>query len=94
MHIHGQLPGAGTYSVGNAARAATAERAAETRKRLLRAGQSRPGSRPGLDGPDDLSPDEMALIGRWMGLRHSRVLTDDEYRATEFGRNGRDLDLD
>lgn len=90
MHIHGQLPDASIYNVVNSARAAAAERAAETRKRLLREGQSR----PGLGGPDDLSPEEMAMIGRWMVSRHSRVLTDDEYRATEFGRNGRDPDLD
>ena len=81
MHIHGAISnvqGAGFYGVSNGEKAATAERAAETRKRLLKAGQS---------GPDDQSPEETALIGHWLDARHSQVLSEDEYRPAASGRD-------
>jgi hypothetical protein len=81
MHIHGSISniqGAGFYGVSNGERAAAAQRAAETRKRLLKAGQN---------GSDDLSPEETALIGHWLDARHSQVLGEDEYRAAASGRD-------
>lgn len=81
MHIHGQLlnvQGAGFYGVSNGERAAAAQRAAETRKRLLKAGQNE---------PSDASPEETALIGQWLDARHSQVLSADEYRPAASGRD-------
>ena len=94
MHIHRQMPNmqAFNYEAANSERAAAARRAAETRKRLLSTGQA---ERAGIDGPDDLSPDEMAMIGRWMDSRRGQVLADDEYRPAGSGRGpGLDADLD
>lgn len=81
MHIHGSISsvqGGNFNGVANGERAAEARRAAETRKRLLRAGE---------DGPDDLSPEETALIGQWMDARHSQVLTGENNHAAQAGRD-------
>lgn len=91
MHIHRQMPNmqAFNYEAANSERAAATRRAAETRKRLLAAGQA------GIDGLDGLSPDEMAMIGRWIESPHSEVLADDEYRpGGSSGSLGLDADLD
>ena len=81
MHIHESIPNiqqSDFYSIANSDRAAAARRAAQTRKRLLRAGQ---------DGPEDLGPEETALIGQWMDTRHSQVLTGDEERPAVTGKD-------
>jgi len=59
MHIHSGSIGLhpGTYAAANE-RAAASQRAAEVRKRLLKAGQS-----PNADA----TPEETLLISRWLG---------------------------
>ena len=67
MHIHGNalgVQGANFDSVANGERAAQARRSAEVRKRLLKAGAG---------GPDDLSPEEMLMIGQWLDGRHGEA---------------------
>jgi hypothetical protein len=79
MHIH--LSGAGmqpAVGAANSERAAAAERAAEVRKRLLKAGQS---GAPVSDSGDGVS----LLIGQWTDSRHSEVLPTVQYRDAVEG---------
>jgi hypothetical protein len=79
MHIH--LSGVGmssAYGAGNSERAAAAERAAETRRRLLKAGQS-------AGAVADADEDVSLLIGQWADSRHSEVLPAAQYRNAEEG---------
>jgi hypothetical protein len=66
-----------TYALANE-RAATAQRAAETRKRLLNSAQS-------IEAESD--PDATLLIGQWLDSRHSQVLPGDEYHAASEGKD-------
>jgi hypothetical protein len=82
MHVHPAAVGLhaiNTYALANE-RAANAQRAAEVRKKLLKAGQS-----------DDLEvntdPDATLLIGQWLDSRHSQVLSGDEYHAAAEGKD-------
>lgn len=78
MHIHPAALGLhtiNTYAMANE-RAANAQRAAETRKRLLRSAQV-------LEA--DADPDATLLIGQWLDSRHSQVLPGDEYHAAAEG---------
>jgi hypothetical protein len=82
MHIHPDAiwpQNINTYGLANE-RAAHAQRAAEVRKKLLRAGQS-----------DDLEvssdPDATLLIGHWLDPRHSQVLPGDEYHPSPEGKD-------
>lgn len=82
MHMHPAAIGLqpiGSYAAGNE-RAAAAQRAAETRKKLLSAAQA-----------DDLDigadPDAALLVGQWLDSRHSQVLPDDEYRSAAQGKD-------
>lgn len=89
MHIHGNfmnLHSASLDSATNSERAAAAQRAAETRKKLLN---------KALDLNGQASPEETLLIGNWLDARHSqvpgRILPGDEYRTAA---SGRDTDFD
>lgn len=79
MHIH--LSGVGmqsAYGAGSSERAAAAERAAEVRKRLLKAGQSAGSISDSGDGVS-------LLIGQWTDSRHSEVLPAAQYRDAVEG---------
>ena len=82
MHVHPAAVGLyaiNTYALANE-RAANAQRAAEVRKRLLKAGQS-----GDLEVNDD--PGATLLIGQWLDCRHSQVLPGDEYHAAAEGKD-------
>jgi hypothetical protein len=82
VHIHPSAIGLypiNTNAAGNK-RAAAAQRAAETRKRLLKAAQ-------GAGVNADASPEESLLIGQWLDSRHSHVLPGDEYHAAAEGED-------
>jgi hypothetical protein len=79
MHIH--LSGVGVpaaYGAANSERAAADKRAAEVRRRLLKAGQSAGAAAGSSDG-------ETLLIGQWTDSRHSEVLPAAEYRDAAEG---------
>jgi hypothetical protein len=79
MHIHPAAVGLqsiNTYALANE-RAAN-ERAAETRKRLLKSAQS-------IEAGSD--PDATLLIGQWLDSRHSQVLPGDEYHSASEGKD-------
>ena len=81
MHVHPAAVGLhdiNTYALANE-RAANA-RAAEVRKRLLKAGQS--------DDPEvNADPDAMLLVGQWLDSRHSQVPPGDEYHSAAEGKD-------
>jgi hypothetical protein len=84
MHIH--MSGAGmqsAYGAANSERAGAAERAAEVRKRLLKAGQNSGamGAGPVPDSSDGVT----LLIGQWTDSRHSEVLPAAQYREAVEG---------
>jgi hypothetical protein len=82
MHIHPTgvgLHAINTYSLANE-RAANAQRAAEIRKKLLKAAQS-----DDLDVSTD--PDATLLVGQWLDSRHSQTLPGDEYHAAAEGKD-------
>ncbi|MFZ0337660.1 MAG: hypothetical protein WAL45_06480 [Terracidiphilus sp.] len=82
MHMHPAAIGLqpiSSYAAGNE-RAAAAQRAAETRKRLLRSAQS-------IEGQATTDPDATLLIGQWLDSRHSQVLAGDEYHAAAEGKD-------
>jgi hypothetical protein len=79
MHIH--LGGMGlqaAYGAGNSDRAAAAERAAETRRKLLRAGHS-------AGTVADADKDVSLLIGQWTDSRHSGVMPAAQYHDAAEG---------
>jgi hypothetical protein len=62
MHIHGQIPNvnsAGFFGISAGDRSAQAQRAAETRRKLLKAGRS--------TSTADVDPDAEFLVDRWIG---------------------------
>ena len=76
MHIHAgsmNLTPASHYSAA-AEKAAEAQRAAQTRRKLLRAG---------AEFDDAADRDETFMVGRWMDAGHSRALPGDRYTAGE-----------
>jgi len=80
MHVHPAAVGLqsiNTYALANE-RTATAQRAAEVRKRLLKSAQF-------IEAEPD--PDATALIGQWLDSRHSQVLPGDEYHAAAEGKD-------
>ena len=82
MHVHPAAVGLhaiNTYSLANE-RAANAQRAAEVRKKLLKAAQS-----DDLDVNTD--PDAALLVGQWLDSRHSQTLPGDEYHAAAEGKD-------
>jgi len=73
MHVHPAavgLHGINTYSLANE-RAAIAQRAAEVRKKLLKAA-------PTGELEVDSDPDATLLIGQWLDSQPSQVLPGDE----------------
>ncbi len=78
--MHSHLAAVGLHSINIYApaneRAATAQRAAETRKRLRQSAQT-------IEA--DADPDATLLIGQWLDSRHSQVLPGDEYHAAAEG---------
>ena len=82
MHMHPAAIGLqpiSSYAAGNE-RAAAAQRAAETRKRLLKSAQS-------IESDAATDPDATLLIGQWLDSRHSQVLPGDEYHAAAEGKD-------
>jgi hypothetical protein len=77
MHIH--LGGVGMQSAAGAESSErAAERAAEVRRRLLKAGQS-------ASAPSDSGDGVPLLIGQWTDSRHSEVLPAAQYRDAAEG---------
>ncbi len=81
MHIHGAAMN--NYAIGfNSAeqtdKAAAAQRAAETRRKLLKSAQS-------IDGSPDSA--EGLLIGQWLDSRHSQVQSEDQYHTSVSGKD-------
>src|SRR5580658_4058942 len=67
MHIHGAAMNSyalGLSTAAQAEKAASAQRAAETRKKLLNSAQR-------IEG--ELSPEANLMIGQWLDSRHSQV---------------------
>jgi hypothetical protein len=82
MHVHPAAVGLhaiNTYALANE-RAANAQRAAEVRKKLLKAAQTG-------DLEVNTDPDATLLIGQWLDSRHSQVLSGDEYHAAAEGKD-------
>ena len=80
MHIHPSAIGLhpiNTYAAGNE-RAAATQRAADVRKRLLKAAQ---------EAAPDATPEENLLIGQWLDSRRSQVLPGDSYHAASQGED-------
>jgi hypothetical protein len=80
MHIHPSAIGLhpiNSYAAGNE-RAASAEGAAEVRKRLRKAAK---------EATPDVTPEENLLIGQWLDSRNSLVLPGDSYHAASEGEN-------
>jgi hypothetical protein len=69
---------ANSYSVGNGEKAAAAHRAADVRKRLLKSAGA---------VEEAATPEETALIGRWLNAQPGRSGSDDEYHAAASGRD-------
>jgi len=81
MHIH--LSGVGmqsAYGTANNERTAAAERAAEVRKRLLKAGQS-------AGTVSDSGDGVTLLIRQWTDSRHSEVLPPAQYHEAAEGED-------
>jgi hypothetical protein len=81
MHIHPAvgLQATNSYGVANE-RTANAQRAADVRKKLLKAGET-----------DDLGvaadPDATLLIDHWLDSRHSQMLSGEEYHSVAEGKD-------
>jgi hypothetical protein len=76
VHIHANMmnpQAAGLYDPSSL-RAAQAERAAQTRRKLLSAAQTM-----GATDLESLDPDAGLLIGRWLNANHNQSLADDSY---------------
>ena len=79
MHIHDRsmtIQAMGFYSAAQQERTAAARRAAEVRKKLLRA------SRSIEEDQRNLFPDENLLIGHWLNA-HQDPMADDEYTPSD-----------
>ncbi len=80
MHIHDRsmtIQAMGFYSAAQKERTAAARRAAEIRKKLLRASRSLESDQPSL------FPDENLLIRHWLNAHQNPTLADDEYTPAE-----------
>lgn len=80
MHIRStqlNIDAAGFYSISQERRAAARE-AAEVRRKLLKGA-------PEVEGAT--TPDETLLIGQWMDVRHSQVLSGNQYHAAASGKD-------
>jgi hypothetical protein len=86
MHIHSNLNNIQAASLAGASsyRAENAERAAQTRRRLMKAAQTPEGSF--LEGSD---PSASFLVGEWLTVRHNHALAEDEYTPGSVDGAGR-----
>jgi hypothetical protein len=81
MHIHGNsmsINAASFYGAAQNEKAASARRAADVRKKLLRGASEIEGA---------ATPEETLLIGQWMDSRHSQVQSQDEYHTAAEGKD-------
>lgn len=81
MHIHSMLQNYNSallYSNAGAEKAQEAHRAAETRKRLLKAAQ---------ENSSEVSPEEGFLVGHWLDNSPSRALSPEQYYAANSGKD-------
>jgi hypothetical protein len=78
MHIHGNLNNIHAASLAGAGsfRAENAERAAQTRRRLLKAAQTMDATAREADA---VAPDASFLVGEWLNVSHNHALAEDEY---------------
>lgn len=85
MHIPGNsfnVHAANLYSAAQGNQAAAAQRAAETRKKLLKSASA-------LDSSCEpaTTPEETLLISQWTDSRHSQLQPGVEYHSTLAGRD-------
>jgi hypothetical protein len=81
MHIHGNsmaVNAASFYSAGQSEKTAAAQRAADVRKKLMKAGSVTEAV---------ATTEETLMIGQWMDSRPSQVLSEDGYRTAASGRD-------
>jgi hypothetical protein len=80
MHIHGNQANLNTINPYSAAaeKATAAQRAADTRKKLLK-------SASGIEG--SASPEEALMVGKWIGATNSQTQVDVEYHTASAGRD-------
>jgi hypothetical protein len=81
MHIHGNsmsVNAANFYSATQEERAATAQRAASVRKKLIRSSSE-------IDGAASL--EETLMIGQWMDSRHSQAQSGERYPNSVSGKD-------
>jgi hypothetical protein len=81
MHIHGNsmtVNPANFYAAVQGERAASSQRAAEVRKKLLHGAAQ-------IDSA--ATPEETLLIGQWMDSRHSQLQSEDQYHSTVAGKD-------
>ncbi len=84
MHIHGINPqSAFIDSLSNSERAASAARAAETRKKLLRSAQSLAGQ----SAPGEVQADDAIWLSQWQSAQNNEGLADDEYHPSLPGKD-------
>ncbi len=80
MHIHASfmnMNSATLYSAAGADKAATAQRAADVRKRLMK-------SPSAMEGPS--RPDEAFILGQWMNSQPGQPQNQDQQHATLTGK--------
>lgn len=78
MHIHSMAVNqANLYSAAQGERAAELQKAAEVRKKLLKAA---------AQADSAATPEETLLINHWIDTRPGPVLSEDAYRAAASGR--------
>jgi hypothetical protein len=80
MHIHGNsmtVNAANFYSTGQNEKTAAARRAANLRKKLLKAAAETEGAS---------TPEETLLISQWVDSRHSQVQSEDQYLSSASGK--------
>ena len=78
MHIHSMgVNPANFYATSEGERAASAQRAAEVRKKLQKGAAQIEGA---------ATPEETLMISQWLDARHSQTESTEEYHATAAGR--------
>lgn len=78
MHIHSMAVNqANLYSAAQGERAAELQKAADVRKKLLKAASQADAA---------ATPEETLLINHWTDSRHSQVQSEDAYRSAASGR--------
>jgi hypothetical protein len=84
MHIHGMNSGSAYLdSLSSSEKAASAARAEETRKKLLRSAQSLSAQ----SAPAEPHADNTLWLGQWSSAQNNEGLGGDEYRPTIPGKD-------